>query len=228
MTMDAIDQGSCPYLDNRRWVSNAFVSERMPAEIYEGLINEGWRRSGTVFYRNHCPGCSLCIPIRTDVQAFRASKSQRRVLRRNTDVTIDFQETGADQDLYELYRRYQRHQHKQNDTAEQDWDSFVHFLGSSPVSTLVMRYRVDGALIGAGWVDVLPNGLSSVYFAFDPTYRDRSPGTFSALQEICLASELGRPWLYLGFFVPSCRSMSYKARFRPYELLIDGRWNRWR
>ena len=95
------------------------------------------------------------------------------------------------------------------------------------VPSLVMRYHIDDELMGAGWIDLLPEGPSSVYFVFDPRFQDRSPGTFSALQEIRLALDLNRPWLYLGFFVPSCRSMSYKARFKPYELLIDGCWTRW-
>jgi arginine-tRNA-protein transferase len=103
-------------------------------------------------------------------------------------------------------------------------ESFDRFLGSSPIQTDVMEYRVGDRLVGAGWLDILPEGLSTVYFAFEPAEHKRSLGTFSALKEIELCQELGKPWYYLGYFVPGSPKMSYKTRFRPYQLLMDGEW----
>ena len=71
---------------------------------------------------------------------------------------------------------------------------------------------------------MLPDGLSTVYYAFEPGEAKRSLGTFSALKEIELCAALGKSWYYLGFFVPGSRKMSYKTRFRPYQLLMDGAW----
>ncbi len=225
--MNRIDQGSCPYLPNRRWVSHAFAAGQLTGEVYESLINEGWRRSGSIFYRNCCPACSLCIPIRVPVSEFSMSDSQRRVMRRNRDVEVSYHEIAPDEAIWQLYRTYQRERHGRGAEDGESWESYVKFLGESPVPTMVMRYTVGDELIGAGWIDLLPEGISSVYFAYDPRHASRSPGTLSALHELRFASELGREWYYLGFFVPGCPSMSYKARFRPYELLIDGRWYRW-
>ena len=36
----------------------------------------------------------------------------------------------------------------------------------------------------------------------------------------------GRRWLYLGLYVEDCRHLSYKARYRPHERLVDGDWRR--
>ena len=224
----AIDQGSCPYLPNRHWLTQAFAAERLPASVYEALIDAGWRRSGPVLYQNRCPGCTLCIPIRTHVKRFRPSRSQRRVQRKNADLHVSIHDPAADEDLFALYVEYQRtrhHDRQPEDTARQ---AFVRFLCNAPVPSLVMRYRLGRQLIGAGWVDVLPRGLSSVYYVFDPNYAARSLGVFSVLREIELAAQLNKEWLYLGFFVPGCPSMSYKANYHPYDLLIDGRWHRWR
>jgi arginine-tRNA-protein transferase len=36
------------------------------------------------------------------------------------------------------------------------------------------------------------------------------------------ARERGLPYVYLGYFVEGCRSLEYKSRFRPNEVLSDG------
>lgn len=225
--LQPIDQGDCPYLPRRRWVSHAVAVTRLAADFHETLINRGWRRSGAVLYRNSCPGCSLCIPLRTHVTGFFPSRSQRRVLRRNADVRVSFHEPEADDELFELYLRYQRLRHDDRSSRAEARDAFERFLCRPPVPSAVMHYHLVGRLIGAGWVDLLPNGVSSVYYIFEPDHAWRSLGVYSAMREIDFAARLGKRWLYFGFFVPGCSAMSYKANYRPYDLLIDGTWQTW-
>ncbi len=224
ITLVQIDNGACPYLADRTWVSKAFQSSALASELYEQLIDNGWRRSGTVFYRNACPGCNLCIPLRVPVDCFRPSRSQRRVNRRNSDLTVTVEELRYREDVFELYRAYQQYQHDRNDDSSEA--AFVEFLCRSPVPTRMMLYHLGDKLVGTGWVDLLPGSVSSVYFAFHPEAAARSLGTYSIMQEIAYARENERPYLHLGFFVPGSRKMEYKARFRPNEALIDGAWQR--
>jgi arginine-tRNA-protein transferase len=218
-----INNGECPYLPNRTWVTKAFRADRMPEELYEYLLNEGWRRSGVIFYKNRCPGCSLCIPIRVPAERFAPSKSQRKILRKNRDLTIRRYPTGPSEEILALYRKY--HQARHDPDEEVSETTYMSFLGRSPIHTDIMEYRLGHTLVGAGWIDVLPEGLSTVYFIFDPDYGHRSLGTFSAMKEIELCRELGKPWYYLGFYVPGSSKMEYKARFRPYQLLLDESWH---
>ena len=45
------------------------------------------------------------------------------------------------------------------------------------------------------------------------------------LYEIGLARSLGVPFYYLGYWIESCREMTYKSSYRPFELLgTDGQW----
>jgi len=78
-------------------------------------------------------------------------------------------------------------------------------------------------------VDALPEGLSAIYFYYDPRERNRSPGTFNVLSILREAAARGLPHVYLGYYVEGCRSLEYKARFCPNEVLgEDGVWRRFR
>lgn len=224
VTVYETDNGPCPYLDNRRWVTHTFAVPTAPAETYEEMISDGWRRSGTFFYQNHCPGCNACRPIRVPVREFTPSKSQRRVLRRNDDVEVEVVPNVFDREVFELYCRYQEERHGRDETSGES--GFRRFLCDSAVPTVQMHYRAGERLLGVGWVDELSDGLSSVYFVYDPQESRRSLGTFSVLKEIERANTLGMRWHHLGFYVKDSRKMSYKASFYPHELLIDGKWIR--
>jgi len=222
-----IEHGNCPYLPARTWVTHSFQLESIPESAYEAMLADGWRRSGTSLYQNHCPGCRCCTPARVPVNHFRPSKSQRRALRRNTDVTMEVATPAMDAESLGLYQRYVRARHAPaslgtpNDVTP---EQFEKFLVTSPVHTRAMRYLVEDRLVGIGWIDLLPNGLSSVYFAFEPAESRRSLGTYSIMKEIDLARDLGKEWLYLGFFVPGSPKMAYKGAFRPCEFAVDGTW----
>ncbi|KAJ2795697.1 Arginyl-tRNA--protein transferase 1 [Coemansia guatemalensis] len=86
-------------------------------------------------------------------------------------------------------------------------------------------YYIDGRLVAVGVIDILPRCVSSVYLFYDPDFSDLSLGTYSAMREIALVRELHRKvssqieYYYMGYFVPSCPKMTYKARWRPADLL---------
>lgn len=217
-----VHHGDCPYLPSREWIADIVPAAFFTAGEYESMLEQGVRRSGHHLYRNACPGCDLCIPIRIPTARFRPGKTQRRVLRRNADLDIEPGSISDEEEVVALYDRYNRewHGHRESTTSK----AYRTFLGDGPYPGALIRYRLGGRLIGAGWLDVLPNGVSSVYFAFDPDFSHRRLGIFSVMQEIAWARELGKPWYYLGFWVPGGRSMAYKADFKPHEIALHGRW----
>ena len=212
----------CPYLPNREWATHVFQTQSIAAGVYESILNQGFRRSGTLFYQNHCPGCRECHPIRVDVQNFIPSRSQRRVLKKNQDVVVRITpDTFQDED-FQLYRTYCATRHPSHSVPTKD--DYVRFLIESPVPTNIMRYFIDEQQVGMGWIDMLSHSLSSVYFSFDPNYSSRSLGTFSILQQIELCRLLGKPWLQLGFWVNGCQKMTYKNKFHPCHILVNEKW----
>ena len=217
------EEHDCPYLPDRTAAELFALPLGVDSGTYRRLMDLGFRRAGQVFYRPSCPGCRECAPIRVPVERFTPSRSQRRVLRRNHDLRVQIGPPVEDDRRYELYRRYQAWQHEGRMIEERE--EFAAFFCGSPIDTIEMSYWLGERLVGVGIVDVCPGALSSVYFYSEPDFARRSLGVFSALCEMEECRRRGLAYWYVGFYIRDCRKMSYKARFRPHELLgPDGRW----
>jgi len=193
----------------------------------------GWRHFGRNLFRPRCQGCDACQPIRVDVDRFRPDRSQRRARRANAaEIRLEVAGPAAGPDQLDLYRRYHAHQEAakqwpaRGDEAPEDYhDSFV----DNPFPTREWRYYLGQALVGLGYVDDLPVGPSAITFIHDPDHRGRSLGTWNVLALIDHARALGRPHVYLGYYIADCPSMAYKARFVPNQTLrTDGQWRDFR
>ena len=219
--------GACSYLPDRASVSRGFMVEGgMSPDLYHRFMDAGFRRSGRLLYQPVCPGCRACVPIRVPVDSFRPSKSQRRAARRNADLSVDVGPVELTEEKHALYRRYVEGWHGKAGASEGSLESLRTFLYDSPVETIEFTYRdPPGRLLAVGICDVCESSLSSVYFYFDPADAERGLGTFGALHEIEAARRLRIPYYYLGYWVAGCRSMRYKADYRPCEVLGgDGIW----
>ena len=93
----------CPYLPGREARSEGFLVQRMSPEVYLGLMDVGFRRSGGLVYRPKCVGCTACRPLRVGVETFVATSSQRRVWRRNLDLSVRVAKPRATEEKFEMY-----------------------------------------------------------------------------------------------------------------------------
>jgi arginine-tRNA-protein transferase len=175
----------------------------------------------------------MCQSIRVPVAAFQPDRSQRRTWTANDgQVELTIGEPEATRDKLDLYDRFHRFQHGHKGwpvhgptTASDYIESFV----DHPFPTEEWCYFRGGQLIGVGYVDALPEGLSAIYFYYDPRERVHSPGTFNVLSILREATARRLPHVYLGYYVAGCRSLEYKARFRPNEVLDEtGEWRSFR
>lgn len=222
-----MDCGPCPYLEDREWLVEEFFAPSFKPGLYEDLLVSGFRRSGMTFYRNHCEGCRLCVPLRLDAQTYVPSKTLRRLGRLNADLEISLCPNGFREDRYLLYTAYAKARHGGQEAGSSSRASYEAFLINSPLeTTMIVDYRLPtGELVANGYVDVLERGFSSVYFAFDPRFGSRSIGVWSVARELELARTLGKRYYYLGFWVPGSPKMDYKARYRPFEYASEGEWH---
>lgn len=221
LNLTVVEEHDCPYLPGRRARFLVGPAAGIAPAEYRELMDENFRRSGSVVYRPVCEGCRECRQLRVLVDRFTASKSDRRILRRNADLVVTASVPKWTTEKAELYARYLRDWH-QTDThaVEQAGDDLRAFLYEPAVASIEMEYRTSaGKLVGVGILDVAASALSSVYFYFDATERKRSLGHYSMLREIELARQAGMTHHYLGYFVANCRKMAYKRRYRPCEVL---------
>jgi arginine-tRNA-protein transferase len=213
----------CPYLSGREMRSEAYWADHLDGEQHEHLLERGFRRCGRIVYRPRCRHCLECRQLRIPVADFRPSRSMARITRRNVDVRVELHDPAPTPTKFELYRAYLDAQH--DGTMPRTYESFEEFLYDSPTDTCELDYVLGERLIGVSIVDRIPGGLSSVYMYFDPTASVRSLGTFSVLWEIEYCRERSLPHYYLGYYVAGSKTMAYKARFRPNQVLAgEGHW----
>ena len=225
VSLATVGDQACAYLPGRVSESRAAWADALPAGLYHRFMDAGFRRSGKVLYQPACRGCRECRPIRVPVATFQPSKSQRRCRRRNDDLALSLADPAATDEKFDLYMRYVAGRFGKAADDEKR-ETFESFLYDSPVDTVEFTYRDPaGRLLAVGICDVCRQSLSSVYFYYDPAAARRGLGTFGAVREIEAAAAMGIPHYYLGYWVPGCDTMHYKADFRPYELLgTDGVW----
>lgn len=128
----------------------------------------------------------------------------------------------------ELSTRFHLFQEERKQWSKQERGDPLQYFGNfvhNPFPTEEWNYFLNDVLIGVGYVDVLPDGLSAIYFFYEPELRKHSLGTWNVLTLIETAKARGLPYVYLGYYVAGSKSMEYKARFKPYELLdAQGQW----
>ena len=220
-------ESPCPYLPGLASRQEAYDASALDGAAYERLMAWGFRRSGGMVYRPRCRDCQACQPIRIPVQRFAPTRSMRRVQRRNADLTVKVATPVPTPDKFALFERYLDVQH--DATMARTFEAFEGFLYDSPIDSLEFGYYLGSRLIGVSIVDCCPGGLSSVYMYFDPALAKRSLGTFSVLHEVEYCRRQGFSYYYLGYYVAGSRTMAYKARFRPNEILSsEGQWTPFR
>jgi len=221
----ASEPHACSYLDGRTAVSlfaDPTVSMTMP--VYSRLADYGFRRSGSHIYAPNCPHCQSCIPIRLPVEQFKPNRSQQRVLKKNSQLTVKCLPAAYDREHYELYQRYLNYRHAGSTMENPSVDDYINFLSSDWSETYFYEFRDNDRLVAITVADKLTQGLSAVYTFFEPDCESYSLGTYAILWLLQETRALQLRWVYLGYWIPTCRKMQYKSLFKPAEIFSGGRW----
>jgi arginyl-tRNA--protein-N-Asp/Glu arginylyltransferase len=218
----------CPYLPEQqeRKVFTHLVGRRA-GEINDVLTQGGFRRSQTIAYRPACEGCRSCVSVRVVADDFRPTRSFRRIVNHNRDLTGIMVLPHATSEQYSLFRGYLDARHADGGMADMSMLDYAVMVEDTHVTTRLIEYRSEsGELVATALTDILGDGLSMVYSFYDPEAVQRSLGTFLILDHIARAQMLGLPYVYLGYWVEGSRRMGYKSRFHPQERLLPEGWVR--
>ena len=224
----------CPYLPGRseRKVFTELKGDNAD-QLNETLGRIGFRRSQTVAYRPSCANCQACVSVRVAALDFRPSATQRKNMRRNSDLEVTECRPWATAEQFELLQKYLGMRHPDGGMVSMDEMDFADMVEHTPISSYVTEYREPsadgkpGRLVGACLTDRQGDGLSMVYSFYDPEHEARSGlGNYIILDHIRRAGEAGLPYVYLGYWVDGSPRMQYKVRYRPLERLTPGGWVR--
>ncbi len=215
----------CSYLGDREARSQvATPAHLIDTPVYSQLIRAGFRRSGLFTYRPWCDNCRACVPVRLPVDRLELSRSQRRALKRHGDLTVRELPLLHNEQHYELYARYQSRRHPGGGMDEDSREQYAQFLLESQVDTRLIEFSEGERVCMVSIIDVLDDGISSVYTFFDPDAPGTAYGTFNILWQAHLCQRLNLPYLYLGYWIKESGKMAYKSRFRPIQGYLDGIW----
>ena len=216
----------CPYLTGKteRKVF-ARLGGNLAQPLSEALTHSGFRRSQSIAYRPACDGCSACVSVRIRSKQFEASRSQKRITRRNEDLSRAEVSAEATREQFALLRTYLDARHPGGGMSDMGLFDYVAMVEETPVDTHIVEYRKpDGSLAACALTDRLKDGLSMVYSFFHSGEEARSLGSYMILDHVRAAKSLGLPYVYLGYWVRGSEKMDYKIRFSPLEALGPNGW----
>ncbi|MFZ4762609.1 MAG: arginyl-transferase family protein [Alphaproteobacteria bacterium] len=229
----------CPYiegLEERKLftlIDEQMMDDTVINRLNSLLVEKGFRRSQNILYRPACDSCSACVPVRLVVGAgFTFSRSARRLLQHNSDLTCHIMPAIAETEHFELFSAYQQHRHENSSMASMDWKEFKAMVEQAPSDTCLWEWRdPTGKLLACCLVDHLINGYSAVYSFFEPTLSKRGLGSFMVwylarklLERVQQARAPRDLYVYLGYWIRQCHKMAYKVKFQPMQRLSAEGW----
>lgn len=203
-----------PYLINEE-----FYAKDVPPDQMDEAWSKGWRHFGSHFFRYNLGfyGSEIrrVIPLRIRLSSFSLSKRHRRILRRNSDLTIETHPLVINESSSALFDRHKTR------FSESIPRSIFDFLpdsdANSPCKTFQFSVFEGEHLVAESYLDIGSRSSSGVYGIFDPDEKNRGLGIFTLLKEIEFAINADHEFYYLGYSYEGRSFYDYKKQFTGTE-----------
>jgi arginine-tRNA-protein transferase len=201
-----------------------FLCLEASAEEMDRFWAEGWRHFGILFFRYryavHGNKLFTVLPLRLDITRFKLTRSLKRVLAINRDVTKTIRPASIDRTKEKLFLKHRR-RFKENVPASLN-DFMSPVPASVPCRNLELCIYLDDKLLGVTFLDIGRTATSAVYAIFDPAEARRSLGILMMLHSIDFSCGEGFRYYYPGYAYREPYTYDYKKRFVGLEYL---NWN---
>ena len=182
---------------------------------------EGWRHFGILFFRYrtaaHNARVFTVLPLRIDLAGFKLTRSQKRVLSVNRDLTTEIRPATIDRAKRALFFR---HRERFTENIPTSLDNFLSPVPDSvPCRNLELSVWLEKRLLGVTFLDVGESATSAVYAIFEPEERKRSLAILMMLRSIQFSLDQGRRYYYPGYAYQEPYVYDYKKRFVGLEYL---------
>ena len=168
------------------------------------------------------------MSARISSREFKPSKSQKRILLKNSDIVRVVNPALATDAQYDLFKQYITARHPNGGMSDMDANDFTAMIEETNVESKIVEYYAkkneELELISFSLVDILDDGISMVYSVFNPYLKERSLGTYMILDHNRLALEMTLKFVYLGYWVKGSSKMDYKKRFSSLEVFTNDKW----
>ena len=194
--------------------------EASPEEM-DRFWAEGWRHFGIFFFRYrtavHGKKTFTVLPLRLDVSRFALTRSLKRVVAMNRDLTSLIRPASVDKVKKALFLKH-RLRFKENVPT-----SLSNFLSPLPATVPCRNFELciylGKQLTAVTFLDLGQTATSAVYAMFDPGEAKRSLGILMMLQSIQFTREQGYRYYYPGYAYREPFAYDYKKRFLGLEYL---------
>lgn len=203
----------------RERFESTFVAWSVPPRTMDELWAGAWWFLGTTFFRQDLlpwnGRLEELVHLRIRLADAMLSASQRRVLRRNGDLSYRIQPAVLGDAQRGLFDRHKRR------FVDGIPDSLDDFLGPAPATNPVpvLEFSVFSGerLLAASYLARGEDSVASLYGIFEPEESRRSLGTLTMLLELAYARQHGFTFYYPGYALLAPSPMDYKKRFHGLE-----------
>lgn len=157
--------------------------------------------------------------MRIDLSKFRLSKSQRRCLNANRDLSVKVRNIESLKENWgeERFLMSWGYASKFKDNWP-DIESYIFSEGrTTPVICLELSCYLGEELIAASYLDYAGEGTSAVVAMYDVSLSERRLGIFTILKEIEYSISIGCSYYYLGYIHLQNSIYDYKKQFYGLE-----------
>jgi arginine-tRNA-protein transferase len=193
--------------------------QSLHTQVFDRFCEDGWTYwADLLFRRNYWEWrgqpCRVIL-LRIDLKNFEFSKSQRKNLRKNEDLTLIRRAINI-QPMHELL--FERHARRFTHNRPQSIYGFFSFFSSiMPCYGVEFDVFLQEKLVAASFFHIGRKSLAANYGIYEPEEWRRGLGTYTMLKEIEFAKDNGREYYYPGFVYDVPSEFDYKLNFNNLE-----------